>query len=254
MNVAVTGATGRMGRTVLAVARERGVEVAFAVNRGADGSHVEGVPVRPAEEFEALLESASPDVVVDFTGPDSAVSYATACASAGVPIVTGTTGFAESDVAALQEAGTRTPVLVGANFSRGVQALLGAVESAVADLPEYDVEVTETHHNGKLDAPSGTAKVVLERIDEARDDAAERVHGREGEAPRRDGEIGVHARRAGDITGEHEVLLAGNHESLELTHRAGSREVFAEGALDAAAWLRSQPGDYYRFETIASQL
>jgi len=254
MRVAVTGATGRMGRTVLAVARDRDVDVAFAVNRDAAGEHVEGVPVRPSGEFDDLLAGEDPDVVVDFTGPDSAVAYAESCAAAGVPLVTGTTGFGETDVAALEEVGTATPVLVGANFSRGVQALLGAVESAVADLPEYDVEVTETHHNGKRDAPSGTAKVVLERIDEARETAAERVHGREGEAPRESGEIGVHARRAGDITGEHEVLLAGNHESLELTHRAGSRDVFAEGALDAAAWLVGQPADYYRFETIASQL
>ncbi|MFB6077589.1 MAG: 4-hydroxy-tetrahydrodipicolinate reductase [Halarchaeum sp.] len=254
MNVAVTGATGRMGRTVLSVARDRGVDVAFAVNRGGDGEHVEGVPVRPSSEFATLLDEEDPDVVVDFTGPDSTVEYATACAGAGVPLVTGTTGFSETDIAALEEAGSKTPVLVGANFSRGVQALLDAVEAAVTDLPAYDVEVTETHHNGKLDAPSGTAKVVLERIDDARDEAGERVHGREGEAPREDGEIGVHARRAGDVTGEHEVLLAGNHEALELTHRAGSREVFAEGALDAAAWLSEQSADYYRFESIASQL
>ncbi|GGL31483.1 4-hydroxy-tetrahydrodipicolinate reductase [Halarchaeum grantii] len=254
LSVAVTGATGRMGRTVLDVARERGVDVAFAVNRDGDGQHVEGVPVRPAGEFAALLDSEAPDAVVDFTGPESTVEYARACAETGVPLVTGTTGFSEADVAALEEASTETPILVGANFSRGVQALLDAVESAVTDLPEYDVELMETHHNGKRDAPSGTAKILLDRIEGAREGASERVHGREGEAPRDEGEIGVHARRAGDITGEHDVLLAGNHESLELTHRAGSRSVFAEGALDAAAWLAEQSADYYRFETIASQL
>lgn len=254
MRVAVTGATGRMGRTVLSVAAERDVDVAFAVNRDASGEHVEGVPVRPQSEFEALLDEERPDAVVDFTGPEATVTYAGACAAAGVPLVTGTTGFSEADVAALEEAGTQAPILVGANFSRGVQALLDAVESAVTDLPEYDVEVLETHHNGKRDAPSGTAKVVLDRIDDARDEAGERVHGREGEAPREPGEVGVHARRAGDVTGEHEVLVAGNHEALELTHRAGSRSVFAEGALDAASWLAGQPADYYRFEEIASQL
>ncbi|GAD51708.1 dihydrodipicolinate reductase [Halarchaeum acidiphilum MH1-52-1] len=252
--VAVTGATGRMGRTVLSVARDRGIDVAFAVNRDASGEHVEGVPVRPSAEFEALLDEERPDAVVDFTGPDATVAFAGACATSGVPLVTGTTGFSEADVAALEEASIDAPILVGANFSRGVQALLDAVESAVTDLPEYDVELTETHHDGKRDAPSGTAKVILDRIEGARDAASERVHGREGEAPRDDDEIGVHARRAGDITGEHEVLLAGNHEALELTHRAGSRDVFAEGALDAAAWIATQPADYYRFETIASQL
>jgi len=252
--IAVTGATGRMGKTVLAVARERDLDVAFAVNRDASGEHVEGVPVRPSAEFEALLDEERPDVVVDFTGPEATVTYASACATYGVPLVTGTTGFSEADVAALEEAASEVPILVGANFSRGIQALLNAVESAVTDLPEYDAELLETHHNGKRDAPSGTAKILLDRIEETRGAESERVHGREGEAPREGDEIGVHARRAGDIPGEHEVLLAGNHESLELTHRAGSRSVFAEGALDAAAWLAEQPADYYRFETIASQL
>lgn len=254
MRVAVTGATGRMGKTVLAVARERDLDIAFAVNRGADGEHVEGVPVQPSTEFEALLDAERPDAVVDFTGPEATVAYASACATYGVPLVTGTTGYSEADIAALEEAGTETPVLVGANFSRGVQALLDAAESAVENLPEYDIELTETHHNGKRDAPSGTAKVLLDRVEGTRKAESDRVHGREGEAPREGDEIGVHARRAGDITGEHEVLLAGNHEALELTHRAGSRDVFAEGALDAAAWIATQPADYYRFETIASQL
>jgi 4-hydroxy-tetrahydrodipicolinate reductase len=240
-----------MGEAVRAAATARGIEVAFAVNRDADPDLAD---VEPARRYETLLAETDPDVLVDFTGPESCVEYVQAAAEAGVPVVTGTTGFDDDQRAAVEAAGDSVPVLLGANFARGVQALIDAVESAVASLPEYDVELTETHHNGKRDAPSGTAALLLDRIDETRGDPGERVYGREGEAPRTDGEIGVHARRAGDVTGEHEILLAGNRETLSLTHRAGSRSVFAEGALDAAAWLVSQPAGFYRFADIASEL
>ncbi|MGM0371356.1 MAG: 4-hydroxy-tetrahydrodipicolinate reductase [Halobacteriota archaeon] len=251
LRIGVTGATGRMGQAVRDAAEERGLTVAFAVNRDAD-PQLENV--EPARRFETLLTETEPDVIIDFTGPESAVEYVTLAAEAGVPIVTGTTGFDDEQRAALEAAGEETPVLLGANFARGVQALIDAVTAAVESLSEYDIELTETHHNGKRDAPSGTASLILDRIDEARGEPAARVHGREGEAPREAGEIGVHARRAGDITGEHEVLLAGNRETLSLTHRAGSRSVFAEGALDAASWLVDQEPGFYRFATIAAKL
>ncbi|WP_394354828.1 4-hydroxy-tetrahydrodipicolinate reductase [Halocalculus aciditolerans] len=243
-----------MGREILAEASERGVDVAFAVNRGDGHGDVAGVDVEPADDFPDLLAERAPDVVVDFTGPVSSVEYVRACADAGVPVVVGTTGFSDAQLDELQSYGDDAPVLVGANFSRGIQALRQAVQSAVGSLPEYDVEVTETHHNRKRDAPSGTAKVLLDAVDDARNRDAERVHGREGDQPREEGEIGVHARRAGDVTGEHEVLLAGNDEVLELTHRAGSRGVFAAGALDAAEWLTTADAGFYRFTEVAARL
>jgi 4-hydroxy-tetrahydrodipicolinate reductase len=249
MRVGVTGATGRMGREVRDEARNRGHEVAFAASRD-PGSAADSDSLDPDSEFADLLARRNPDVVVDFTAPAATVRYAEACAEAGVPLVTGTTGFDASERDALRDAGESVPVLLGANFSRGVQALVSAVEAAVAALPEYDVEVTETHHSGKRDAPSGTANLVLDCIDEVRG-GSERVHGREGDQPREAGEIGVHARRAGDVTGEHEVLLAGNSEVLELSHRAGDRRVFAAGALDAAGWLADQTPGFYRFAEVA---
>ncbi len=251
LRIGVTGATGRMGQTVREVASERGVEVVFAVNRDVD-PHLDAV--EPARRFDVLLEETDPDVIVDFTGPASCVEYVNQAAAAGIPFVTGTTGFDADQRAAIEAAGDSIPVLLGANFARGVQALLDAVAAAVSSLPEYDVELTETHHNGKRDAPSGTASLILDHLEETRDSTGERVHGRVGEAPRESGEIGVHARRAGDITGEHEVLLAGNRETVSLTHRAGSRSVFAEGALDGAAWLVDQPAGFYQFAEIADQL
>ncbi|WP_424014553.1 4-hydroxy-tetrahydrodipicolinate reductase [Halorubrum xinjiangense] len=250
LSIAVTGAGGRMGREVIEAAADReGVAVAVAVNRTATDP-VAGVAVDDADDLDGLLASEEPDVLVDFTGPDSAVAYAEACADAGVPLVTGTTGFAESQINDLRAASETVPVLKASNFARGVAALRRAVREAAAALPGYDVELTETHHNAKRDAPSGTAKSILDDVEDVRDDLDERVHGREGDAPREAGEIGVHARRAGDVTGEHEVLLAGNRETLELTHRAGDRGVFAEGALDAAAWLAGQDLGWYGFGDV----
>jgi 4-hydroxy-tetrahydrodipicolinate reductase len=250
LSVAVTGAGGRMGREVIEAALDReGVAVAAAVNRTATDP-VAGVEVAPADRLGDLLTSESPDVLVDFTGPDSAVAYAGACADAGVPVVTGTTGFDDDRLDDLRAASDAVPVLKASNFARGVAALRRAVREAVAALPGYDVELTETHHNGKRDAPSGTAKSILGDVKSVRGDLDRRVHGREGDAPREAGEIGVHARRAGDVTGEHEVLVAGNRETLSLTHRAGDRGVFAEGALDAAAWLAGRGPGWYGFNDV----
>ena len=250
LRVAVTGAGGRMGREVIEAATSRdGVAVAVAVNR-TETEPVAGVDIETADRLPELLAEREPDALVDFTGPSSATEYAAACVEAGVPMVTGTTGFDAGGIDRLREASGTVPLLKASNFARGVAALRRAVREAVAAVPGYDVELTETHHNGKRDAPSGTAKTILEDVEDVRADLTERVHGREGDAPRQPGEVGVHARRAGDVTGEHEVLLAGNREALELTHRAGDRGVFAEGALDAAAWLAGRDPGWYEFADV----
>ncbi|MFB6303729.1 MAG: 4-hydroxy-tetrahydrodipicolinate reductase [Haloferacaceae archaeon] len=249
--LAVTGAGGHMGREVLAAAADRDdVDVAFAVNRTPVDDAPGGVTVADEADLAALLAEHDPDALVDFTVPEASVRYVAACAEAGVPAVVGTTGFDDADRERLDAAAERVPVLVASNFSRGVAALRRAVREAVAALPTYDAEVTETHHNRKRDAPSGTANTLLDDVDAARGEAADRVHGREGDQPREAGEVGVHARRAGDVTGEHEVMLAGNREVLELTHRAESRGVFAAGAVDAATWLAGRDPGRYDFTEV----
>ena len=248
MRVAVTGATGRMGGEVISAAQDRGDEVVVAVNRDVEDATVEGVAVEPAADLPDLLSERDPEALVDFTGPEACVEYVEAAANAGVPAVVGTTGLDGDQEAALRAAAEEIPVLRAANFSRGIQVLGDLVETAADSLDGYDVELTETHHNAKRDAPSGTAKELLARLADHRD--FEEVHGREGEAPRTTGEVGVHARRAGDITGEHEVLFAGNDEVLTLTHRAESRGVFAAGALDSAHWVASRDAGYYTFGAV----
>ncbi|MFT4889308.1 MAG: 4-hydroxy-tetrahydrodipicolinate reductase [Halobacteriales archaeon] len=249
IGVVVTGATGRMGSEVIDAAGDRSeIEVVGAVSRSGPAV-VGGVDVAPVSDLATRLVERTPDALVDFTAPGASVEYVATAAEAGVPAVVGTTGFDDDQDRRLRAAADSIPVLRASNFARGVEALRGALRSAVSRLPEYDVEVTETHHAGKRDAPSGTALSILAAIEDA-GGPTERVHGRRGEAPRNDAEIGVHARRAGDVTGEHAVLLAGNRETLSLTHRAGDRGVFAEGALDAAAWLSGRDPGWYDFAEV----
>jgi len=242
MDVVVVGATGRTGSEIVAEASGRGHDV---VGIATTPDTIEDVRVYPSEELPELLDGA--DVVIDFTLPEATREYAGVIADAGVPYVVGTTGFEAAGIDALRDASESTAVLKASNFARGVQALLRVVEAGVEALPDYDVELTETHHSGKRDAPSGTANTILDVVDSARGAKLERIHGREGEHRREDSEVGVHVRRAGAVRGEHELLLAGNDEVLTLTHRAESRRVFAAGAVDAAEWLAGREPGWYEF-------
>ena len=249
MNVGVSGAAGRMGRTVIEAAADRDdVEVAFGVDVDTDTDA--DVPLVSPDEVAGAVREHDPAAIVDFTVPESTADLAEVCAAEGVALVVGTTGLEESHLSVVQEASGATPVLKATNFSRGVQAFLRALGPALEALPGYDLELMETHHNGKRDAPSGTAKTILEAIAEHRD--FETVYGREGIQPREEGEgeVGVMVRRAGNVRGEHEVMLADNDEVLTLTHRAEDRAVFAEGALDAAVWLAGRDPGWYTFGDV----
>jgi 4-hydroxy-tetrahydrodipicolinate reductase len=262
LRVAITGASGRMGGELVDAATDRDdVGFVLAASRTPEvvpSGDAPGAPDAVVDDADLAAAFAEHDIdaVVDFTMPESSVEYLRAAADTGVAAVVGTTGYDDAGRAALDAVAERVPLLKASNFSRGIAALRRAVRAAVPALDGYDVEVTETHHNGKRDAPSGTALTILDDIDGARGEgdgeatAADRVHGRVGDQPRAGDEIGVHARRAGDVTGEHEVLLAGNNEVVALTHRAGSRGIFAAGALDAAAWLSGREPGRYDFDAV----
>jgi 4-hydroxy-tetrahydrodipicolinate reductase len=239
--VGINGIAGRMGETIYETARERdGVTVAFGID--VNDTDLDLPVYKPEETADALAEH-DPDIVIDFTVPAATLDLAPACAEAGVGLVVGTTGFENEGFAVLDETSEAVPLLKATNFARGVHALLRTLGPALEALEGYDVEVMETHHNNKRDAPSGTAKTILEEIGEYRE--FETVPGREGIQPREDSEVGMLVRRAGDIRGEHEITIAGNDEVLTLAHRAEDRAVFAAGALDAAVWLADRdPGRY----------
>ncbi|QIO22299.1 4-hydroxy-tetrahydrodipicolinate reductase [Haloarcula sp. JP-L23] len=245
--VAVNGLTGRMGGAVVETAADRDVEVVvgFATS---DVERAHGVPVVHPDEAADALREYDVEVVVDFAAPEGALTVADACAETGVAMVVGTTGFDEDGLDHFAAVSAEVPLLKASNFSQGIQVLQRLVGEAVRALDDYDLELMESHHNGKVDAPSGTANSILATIQEERD--VDPVYGREGHAPRDEDEIGVFARRAGDIRGEHELILAGNDEVLSLSHRAEDRGVFAAGALDAATWLVGRDAGQYEFGEV----
>ncbi|MFB6309841.1 MAG: 4-hydroxy-tetrahydrodipicolinate reductase [Salinirussus sp.] len=250
ITIGINGVAGRMGQAVSAAAEERdAVEVAFGIDD--DPEETTGPPVVGPPELEETIASYTPDVIVDFSVPEATLDLATVCADAGVPLVIGTTGFDTDALERLEALSAEIPVLKAANFARGIQAFLRALEPALAALEGYDIELAETHHNAKVDAPSGTANTILETIRDHRD--LEPVYGRNGHQPRSDNEVGVLVSRLGDVRGEHEVRLGANDEVLTIAHRAEDRGVFAAGALDAAVWLAEQNPGWYTFGDVIDE-
>jgi 4-hydroxy-tetrahydrodipicolinate reductase len=236
-----------------AIAAAPGLALSGAVERPgheAVGREVGGVAI--GADFAAALAGA--DVYIDFTAPEATAPHAAAAAERGVAAVVGTTGLSAEARAALLHAGARIPIVVAPNFSLGVNLVCGLVEQAARILgADFDLEVVETHHRGKRDAPSGTAIAIAEAMARGRglDFARARRYARSGDVgPRTGGEIGVVALRGGDVVGEHTAHFLGPEERLEITHRAGSRAVFARGAVRAAAWVVGQPPGVYSMRDV----
>ena len=250
--VAIGGVGGQMGAAVAALAAGRAdVRSVLGVSTTPETVDAPVEQVVTVEALPAALEASSVDVLIEFTTAGAVGSLADAAAAAGVALVSGTTGLTAADRSGLDAAAAAVPVLHATNFSRGIAVLRGLVREAVSQLPSADIELTETHHRRKQDAPSGTAETLLRDIAAAGGPDG-RVDGRSGEAPRESAEVGVHARRAGAIAGVHEVLFATETEELTLRHRARSRSVFAAGALDAAEWLAVRPPGRYTFDAVLS--
>ncbi|HWV58109.1 MAG TPA: 4-hydroxy-tetrahydrodipicolinate reductase [Longimicrobiales bacterium] len=255
IRIAVSGATGRMGRalaSLVAAANDLTLVGGIArVAREPDAALALGFPriESPAGAAPILAEA---DVLIDFSSPDQLARVLEEARPDGVPgaLVIGTTGLDDDLLARLDEIAASRAVMAEANFSVGIQVLTALATAAAAGLPasEYDVEIVETHHRAKADAPSGTALSLARAVALARsvDLAAVRRDGRSGRTGARpDGEIGLHALRGGSVIGEHRVLFLGQRERIELAHAASDRAVFAEGALVAARWLAGRaPGRY----------
>jgi dihydrodipicolinate reductase len=250
--VAIGGVGDRMGATVASLAAERAdIHPILGISTTPAAVDAPVEQVVPVGGAPAALDASSADVLIEFTTAGAVGSLADAAATAGVALVSGTTGLTAADRQGLETAASTVPVLHATNFSRGIAVLRGLVRAAVSQLPTADIELTETHHRHKRDAPSGTAETLLSDIASS-GGPANRVDGRSGDAPRGSAEVGVHARRAGAIAGVHEVLFATETEELTLRHRARSRSVFAAGALDAAVWLAGRPPGSYSFDAVLS--
>jgi 4-hydroxy-tetrahydrodipicolinate reductase len=260
MRVAVVGASGRMGRTIVRLAHADGQEIVCAIGAtdvGRDVGELAGIGAIGTCVVDGLaaIEQARADVVIDFSSPGATRALAPIAAAAGTAIVSGTTGLDEDAKAALDRAAARTAVFWEPNTSVGIYVLTRLVAQAVSALADFDIEVVEMHHSAKVDAPSGTALRLVEAARNARSSPTHLVHGRHGAKAKRDREeIGVHALRGGDVVGDHVVCLAGGGERIELVHRATSRDVFAHGALRAARWIAGRPpGRYSLADVLGAQ-
>lgn len=234
IRVIIVGSKGRMGQALIkCLPQHEGLQFATKIGRGDD------------------LAVALPggDVVIDFSSPANSVAVAKLCAEHGKPLVIGATGHTDTDTFEIQGQKSKIPIVLASNFSTGVNTLFWLTRKAAEILgADFDLEVIEMHHRLKKDAPSGTAKTLAEILAEVRQQKLADVarHGREGVVGARTAsEIGVHSLRGGDVVGEHTVVFATPGERVELTHKASSRDTFANGALRAARWVvKQKPGLY----------
>ena len=230
------------------------------IGRGKMGTLIRETAAAAGDEIEAVFGHDDldrlgqlgkvADVVIDFSRPEALPEIASYVRRTGTALLSGTTGYTEAEKEALFALGTAAPVLWSANYSLGVAVLSRALRVIAPVLgPDFDIEITETHHNQKADAPSGTAKLLLEAVDP--EHHLRPVYGREGSCGRREkDEIGIHALRGGTVAGTHTVHFFGPDEELELTHRAASRRIFVSGASKMARLLPEKPNGVYDLQNI----
>jgi 4-hydroxy-tetrahydrodipicolinate reductase len=236
--VIIHGSRGRMGQMLIACGEAMdGIEIFAGVDEG--------------DDLSALI--ADCDVVIDFSLHSATAGCAALCVEHGKALVIGTTGHTDEEKSSIQNLKSQIPIVWASNYSTGVNTLFWLTRKAAEILgPDYDLEVVEMHHRHKVDAPSGTAATLGEILLEVRDQQKDTLrHGREGiVGARTDEEIGMHSLRGGDVVGDHTVIYAGTGERLELTHKAASRETFANGALRAAQWATQQTPGLYDMQDV----
>jgi 4-hydroxy-tetrahydrodipicolinate reductase len=247
-DVVICGALGRMGQTIGRLVHES-EDLNLVGGIDLKSGSIFGTDVMESTRINEFLAEKKPDVLVDFTIAPAAVANVKAAARHGVALVVGTTGFSPEQREEMRLAiEGNVPAVISSNFSVGMNIFWRLVRNAASLLKDYDIEVIEGHHRHKKDAPSGTARTIIQIIEEEAGER-EKIYGREGITERRS-EIGVHVIRAGDIVGEHAVLFAANQECIELSHRAFDRAVFAHGALRAARWVGGRKPGIYSMDDV----
>lgn len=234
IQIAVSGVSGKMGRTLVSSIAERtDCAICCGIDIRTDAGFMFPVYDSPAKMLE------KPDVIIDYSHPstlDALLEYAQAT---GTPIVLATTGYSEEQMAKIRSASEHVALFSSFNMSIGIQLLMALSKKAAAVLGnQFDIEIIEKHHNQKIDAPSGTALMLANAICEESDPPKHLVYDRHSVRKKREvTEIGMHSVRGGTIVGEHEVLFAGPDECISLKHTASSKRVFAEGSVNAAVFL-----------------
>ncbi len=256
ISVLITGASGRMGAALCSLARaDSRFTLAGVLDRPEMQQAIASLNAPCGSDLNAMLEKNPNSVIIDFTAPEASLNHARTAARHGAALVIGTTGLTAGHMSELEDLARKNRLFWTPNMSVGVNVLLRILPDLVRMLGEnYDLEMTEIHHNRKKDAPSGTALALARCLAKARDWKLEDVanyhrEGITGERPHK--EIGVQTLRGGDVTGIHTVYCLGTGERIEVSHHAHSRENFAQGALRAAAWLHGQkPGKLYCMQDV----
>lgn len=241
-NIVITGANGKMGRVINSVISERDdCKVMAGIDLITDKYADFEIYSSPAELPE------KPDVIIDFSHPSALGGLLDYCLSTGTALVAATTGYNDEQIASIKKAAEQIPVFFTFNMSLGINLLIKLAKSAAEVLGgQFDIEILEKHHNQKIDAPSGTAIMIANSINEVLDNSCQYVYDRHSQRKKRDrNEIGLHSVRGGTIVGEHDIIFAGRDEVITLSHSAASKEVFAVGAVNAGVFLAGQqPGIY----------
>ncbi|NPA12402.1 MAG: 4-hydroxy-tetrahydrodipicolinate reductase [Aquificae bacterium] len=261
VKVIISGALGRMGRKIAQLSfQDPDVEIVGGVENPKFAKEGQTIGQAIGEDINAPIVSdlsqiiSNGDVVIDFASdPEAVLEHTKIAADHGKAMVIGTTGLSQEQINRLKEYSKRIPIVFAPNMSIGVNLLFKLVREAVKVLKDkgYDIEVVEMHHRFKKDAPSGTAVKIVDILKEETG-IQNVVYGREGVYPegRPDKEIGVFALRGGDVVGEHTVIFAGLGERIELTHKAGSRDIFAKGAVEGAKWVKGKPAGLYDMQDV----
>jgi 4-hydroxy-tetrahydrodipicolinate reductase len=269
--VIVCGSSGKMGQSIISLLKDDqyqdliligGVDINNSENITKESINLKDIEDKKISfgKFVTLKEalhftsSVKNKVVIDFTSRQSSLIHAEEAMLYSVPIVIGSTGFNDEDIAKITGFAKHMPVVLSGNMSLGINVLLSAVYDISEHLgKDYDCEIIEMHHRHKKDAPSGTALMLANAVAEAKklDLKESAVYGRCGEIGERlENEIGISSVRAGDIIGEHKVIFAGNDEVIEITHKAISRNNFARGAIKAALWLKDKKMGFYDMRDV----
>lgn len=246
MEILLSGLCGFMGRAVENLA-----------DKGYCGAHLKaGVDINPAGANVPCADSfdtadSDVDVIIDFSHHSATKPLLDFAIKNNLPVVLATTGQTEEEKFAIVKASKQIPLFFAANYSVGVALLIELAKQVAAAMPDAQIEIIEKHHNRKLDAPSGTALSIANAITEVRQNSEIHI-GRSGHGKRSDSEIGIHSVRLGNIVGEHEVIIGTPSQTITLKHEAHSRELFAEGALQAARFLVGKPAGLYDMKDIIS--
>lgn len=246
-NIAICGANGKMGKTIYNCIKDRD-----------DCKVIAGIDLYTEQYADFPIVSSptelpeKPDVIIDFSNPASLDGLLNYCLSTGTPIVVASTGYSDEQITKIKTASEQIPVFFTFNMSLGINLIVQLAKKAAEVLGDrFDIEIVEKHHNQKLDAPSGTAIMLANAINETMDNSKHYVYDRHSRRQKREkSEIGMHAIRGGTIVGEHDVIFAGNDEVITLSHSAASKTVFAEGSIKAAIFLKDKPAGLYDMQML----